>query len=192
MTVNSAAKGTLTSAWAKTAGAFAGMEMSLLNLHLPLKTEGSRRKGNTGEIMYQRETGQFKEGISCHFPSHCCPESLPNRIQMLLPCSPVADGLMHRAQKQLKILPTNGFALFIITFISPCELQFLASPVLAGVGPEPKLSILDSGPIWTCTGQKDAWAARGAGEQNRHKHHLPRQFAAPFHLNHRTCHSVWL
>lgn len=42
---------------------------------------------------------------------------------------------MHR---QLKVLPTTGFALFEIMIISPRELQFLAGPVLsqAGVGPE--------------------------------------------------------
>lgn len=195
MTVNLAAKGMLTSAWGKTAGAFAGAEMSFLNPCPPLKTEGSRRKGNTGEMMYQRETGWFGEGgISHHFPSCCCPEPLLNRIQRLLPRSPAAGGLMHRVQKQLKILSTMDFALFEITFISPCALQFLAGPVLgqAEAGPEPKFSFLGSGPIWTCTDQKDAWAARDAGEQNRHKHHLPRQSAAPFHLNHRPCHSVWL
>lgn len=78
-----AAKGMLTSAWVKTAGAFAGADMSFLNQHLPLRTEGSRRKGNTGEMVYQRETRYFKEGISNHFPSCCCPELLPNRIWRL-------------------------------------------------------------------------------------------------------------
>lgn len=94
---NSAAKGMLTSAWVKTAGAFAGPELSFLNPHLPLK-QGSRRKGNTGEIRYQRETGWFREeGISCHFPSRCCPEPLTNRIQRPMPRSPAAGGQMPEA-----------------------------------------------------------------------------------------------
>jgi len=50
MTVNSAAKGMLTSAWVKTAGAFAGAEMSFLNPRLPLKTEGSRRKHRRNDV----------------------------------------------------------------------------------------------------------------------------------------------
>jgi len=69
---------------------------------------------------------------------------------------------MHRAQKQLEVLPTTGFSLFEITFISTSALQSLADPVLgqAGARLEPKLSFLVSGPTWTCTDQKDAWAAR--------------------------------
>lgn len=56
-TVNSAAKGMLTSAWVQTAGAFAGVEMSFLNPRLPLKTEGSRKMANRRETRYQKLDG---------------------------------------------------------------------------------------------------------------------------------------